>query len=126
MKNIKDLTDSILVGNFDSGLGLVIAACRGRQNQIAPPLDNPDDGHNTSELAQSYYSHTRNCMAPVPQFRVGMKVRFNQHTNPTYLRGTIATITKVNPVKVQVRLDIPMGRFGEGVINVPTSIIEVI
>jgi hypothetical protein len=114
--NIQNLIDDIHNGTLDNELEGIMRHIHMRREQITPPLDHPDDAIPYGFGDPRDKTH----------FRVGMKVRFNQRTNPIYLRGTIATITKVNPVKVQVRLDIPMGRFGESVINVPTNIIEAI
>ena len=111
MNNIQDIIAAIQCGALDVNLDTIERAVHIRriQTRTTPQMEHPDDGHG-SQL-------------PV-RFTVGMKVRFNSKTRPTYLRGQTATITKVNQVRVKVKLDIPSGRFGEGDIMVPTNLIE--
>ena len=94
---------AIQSGDMDNHLGYIIAAAKERRNE------------GTSSALDTLL---------VPQFRVGMKVRFKHTTHPTYLRGATATITKVNQKRVKVKLDNPMGRFGEQDINVPLDLLE--
>ena len=56
-------------------------------------------------------------------FKVGDTVTFNQQTNPKYLRGQQAIISKVNQTTVTVDLVQPMGRFSRG-IRVPASLLS--
>lgn len=44
-------------------------------------------------------------------FQIGQRVRYNAATRPTYLIGQVGTIVKINPVRVVVDLDTPVGRF---------------
>ena len=63
-------------------------------------------------------------MAPkIWEFRAGDVVKFNDNTNPKYLRGAQGKIRKVNRTKVVVDLDERHGRFYTG-ITTPLTMIE--
>lgn len=57
--------------------------------------------------------------------REGDRVRFNDRTNPTYLRGLEATVVKVNKTTAVVTPDENRGRFG-GQIRVPANLLEMV
>lgn len=56
---------------------------------------------------------------------VGNKVKFNSSTKPIYMRGMVATITKINRERIVVNMDNPVGRFRNNV-TVPISLVEAV
>ena len=61
----------------------------------------------------------------ISTMKVGDKVRLNNNANPKYIRGSTATIKKINHTRVVLDLDIPQGRFDKN-INCPVSILDLI
>ena len=61
----------------------------------------------------------------ISTLKVGDKVRLNSKANPKYIRGSTATIKKINHTRVVLDLDIPQGRFDKN-INCPVSILDLI
>lgn len=61
----------------------------------------------------------------ISTLKVGDKVRLNNKANPKYIRGSTATIKKINHTRVVLDLDIPQGRFDKN-INCPVSILDLI
>jgi len=57
------------------------------------------------------------------EFQVGDIVKFNDNTNPKYLRGHSATVKKINRTKIVVDLDCRQGRFFKN-ITVPLALVE--
>ena len=56
----------------------------------------------------------------------GTRVRIVR-TNPKYLNGALATVSRINRTRAVVRLDLDAGRFRAGVnITVPASCLEVV
>jgi hypothetical protein len=54
---------------------------------------------------------------------VGDKVKFNNAVKPTYLRGMIATVVKLNRERIVIELPAAAGRF-KGRITTPVSLVE--
>lgn len=57
------------------------------------------------------------------EFQVGDVVKFNDNTNPKYLRGVSATVKKINRTKIVVDLDCRQGRFFHNV-TVPLTLVD--
>lgn len=63
-------------------------------------------------------------MAPkIWEYQVGDVVRFNQNTNPKYLRGAQGIVKKINRTKVVIDLDERHNRFYKN-ITTPLTMIE--
>jgi len=61
------------------------------------------------------------------RIKVGDTVMFNDNTNPQYLRGLLATVTKVNRKTVVVDLiDGPVGRYGRSGIRTPLALVDLV
>ena len=54
---------------------------------------------------------------------VGDKVKFNDAVKPTYLRGMVATVVKLNRERIVIDLGARTGRFS-GRITTPVSLVE--
>lgn len=88
---------AIITGEFDNELDLIAQSIKTRKGML-----------------QLAFKST---------LKVGDKVKFNDQTKPTYMRGMLATIVKVNRERVMVKMDKPTGRF-TGTITTPVSLLE--
>lgn len=91
------INTAIITGEFDNELDLITRSVQTRK-----------------EMLQAAFKNTLN---------VGDKVKFNDQTKPTYMRGMVATIIKVNRERVVVKMEKPTGRFA-GNITTPVSLLE--
>jgi hypothetical protein len=57
------------------------------------------------------------------EISVGDKIVFKD-ISPKYLNGSIATVTGKRSKKLEVKLDRPVGRYGESTVVVPASCVE--
>lgn len=94
--NYNDFVLSIIKGEQDENLDTLIQVVQNRKKDMAPKIW---------------------------EFRAGDVVKFNDNTNPKYLRGAQGKIRKVNRTKVVVDLDERHGRFYTG-ITTPLTMIE--
>ena len=92
---LSDFRLAILTGDFDAHLDTLIADLRDRKARTAPKA---------------------------ADFTVGDAVKFGPNTNPKYLIGVPATVTKVNRTKVVVDLNERHNRFFKN-ITTPTSML---
>lgn len=92
---LSDFRLAILTGDFDAHLDTLIADLRDRKARTAPKASD---------------------------FTVGDAVKFGPNTNPKYLIGVPAVVTKVNRTKVVVDLNERHNRFFKN-ITTPTSML---
>lgn len=92
----KDFVVPLFSGDFDEYLDGMIDSIRYRQKDIAPKARD---------------------------FKVGDRVRYNEHVRPKYMAGVEGVIQKINRTKVTVQLDSSQGRF-YGPVNTPPSLLE--
>ena len=92
---LADVRLSILTGEYDEALDVLIADLQDRKRRLAPKATD---------------------------FTVGDAVKFGPNTNPKYLIGVPATVTKVNRTKVVVDLNERHNRFFKN-ITTPTSML---
>ena len=57
------------------------------------------------------------------EISIGDKIVFKD-IRPKYMIGEIATVTGKRRTKLEVKLDSPVGRFGESTVVVPASCVE--
>jgi hypothetical protein len=93
--NYIDFYNALMTGDFDADLDKMIDRVNDRRKMIAPNI---------------YH------------FRVGDRVQI-KNSNPKYLNGAMATVTKINRTKVVVDLDERRERFFRN-ITTPTSMLE--
>lgn len=87
---------AIITGVFDTELDLINRSIKTRKDMLSAMLKN--------------------------SLNIGDKVKFNDTTKPTYMRGMVATVTQIRRERVSVKLDKPTGRF-QGEIVTPVSLL---
>jgi hypothetical protein len=91
------INTAIITGEFDNELDLIAQSIKTRRDMLSAKLK--------SSLS------------------IGDKVKFNDQTNPAYMRGMVATVVNIKRERVVVRMDKPTGRF-TGSITTPVSLLE--
>jgi hypothetical protein len=94
--NYNEIMLSIMTGEQDEWLDNIAALVHNRKREMAPKIW---------------------------EFQVGDIVKFNDNTNPKYLRGQNATVRKINRTKIVVDLDCRQGRFFKN-ITVPLTLVD--
>lgn len=74
-------------------------------------------------MEQTIREYRKSKAPKIWEFKVGDTVKFNDNTNPKYLRGQSATVKKINRTKIVVDLDCRQGRFFHNV-TVPLTLVE--
>lgn len=93
---LADVRLSILTGEFDDHLQLLVDDLQDRKRRLAPKATD---------------------------FSVGDTVKYVATARPKYLAGSTGVVTKINRTKVVVKIDTPVGKFA-GNITTPTALIE--
>lgn len=91
------INTSIITGQLDAELDLITRSIKTRKDMLSAMLKN--------------------------SLNIGDKVKFNDQTKPTYMRGMTATIVSIKRERVEVKMDKPTGRF-TGLLTTPVSLLE--
>ncbi len=90
------INTAIISGEFDSELDLITRSIKTRKEMLDAMLKN--------------------------SLKVGDKVKFNDNTKPTYMRGMVATVTQIRRERVSGKLEKPTGRFQSEIVT-PVSLL---
>lgn len=93
------INTAILTGKLDSELDLITRSIKTRKEMLDTVLKN--------------------------SLKVGDKVKFNDTTKPTYMRGMVATVTEIRRERVSVKLEKPTGRFQSEIVTPVSLLVKV-
>jgi len=94
-----DINTAIITGEFDNELDRISQSIKTRKEMLDAVLKN--------------------------SLKVGDKVKFNDTTKPTYMRGMVATVTQIRRERVRVKLDKPTGRFQSEIVTPVSLLVKV-